>query len=63
MSGICSRHQEFEPGCPLCAFDPTGHPDFIRIEEEAKAAGTRFCFCGFEYFLTTDACPLCGRKA
>ena len=37
-------------------------PDWDKKAAEAEAAGLTTCKCGFEYYLTTDICPLCGER-
>lgn len=63
MSGICSRHRHHESGCRLCNTEARDIlPDFDRKLAEAEAAGRQKCpGCGFVYYRTVEACPLCGR--
>jgi hypothetical protein len=63
MTGICSKHQTPASDCVLCNTDIRDVlPDYDKKIAEAEAAGRHTCVCGFEYFLTTDACPRCGRQ-
>lgn len=63
MCRICSRHGEYQKDCKLCnsTIRDLFPNDWERMEAEAEAAGTMICKCGFEYYLTTDSCPLCGE--
>jgi len=67
VSGLCGRHPgpDPEPGCRLCNASPTDiFPDWERKVAEAIAAGRHRCRgCSFTFYLTTDACPKCGRPA
>jgi hypothetical protein len=64
MAGICSRHREFDPNCDLCKADIRDLlPNYDQMVAIAHAAGKVNCAkCGFEFFRTTDYCPLCGKK-
>lgn len=62
MSGICSAHQTFKPGCGMCECDLTTNRAFIAEVKRAKQLGLHKCECGFEYFKTVNACPKCGKK-
>jgi hypothetical protein len=63
MAKICSLHQGYELTCRLCNTDIREvFPDYDQKVAEAKAAGTHVCECGFEYYKTTDTCPLCSKK-
>lgn len=54
--------EEPVPGCPACHATPKDlFPDWDQKCAEADAAGlTRCPKCGFEHYLTSDECPLCG---
>jgi hypothetical protein len=64
MAGICSRHFGDDPmeGCAAChsTIKDLLPNDWERMETEAKEAGRAVCYCGFEFYLTTPQCPLCG---
>lgn len=68
MSGICSAHHpSLGPveGCDLCHAsieDLFGVDTVIQMRAEAEAAGLFTCDCGFEYYKTVDACPLCAKE-
>ena len=66
MSGICSQHRHHEPGCRLCGKTPAdifGTESWTRKLAEAEAAGKHKCGgCGFVFYLTVNACPLCTKK-
>ncbi len=65
MSGICSiHHPQLGPvkGCGACHAtleDLLGASVVAQMQAEAEAAGLFTCDCGFEYYKTVDACPLC----
>ena len=65
MTGICSiHHPSLGPveGCANCHAtlgDLLGETTVAIMRAEAKAAGLFTCDCGFEYYKTVDACPLC----
>ncbi len=60
---ICSIHHEYNKDCKLCNTHPRDvFPDWDKKVAEAEAAGKTTCKCGFEYYLTTDSCPLCGER-
>lgn len=57
---LCSAHQDPVPGCRQCEANPRDiFPDWDKKIAEAEAAGRHTCECGFVYFKTVDACPLC----
>jgi len=68
MSGICSAHHpSLGPveGCDLCHStieDLLGESTVAIMRAEAEAAGLFTCDCGFEYYKTVDACPLCDKE-
>ena len=64
MSGICSRHQHKEPECTACCADIRDLlPNYDEMCAEAEAAGTAICTgCDFEYYLTVNSCPNCGKE-
>jgi len=68
MSGICSRHHpSLGPveGCVAChstVGDLLGESVYAEMRARADAAGLFTCDCGFEYYKTVDACPLCDRE-
>lgn len=66
MSGICSAHHpSLEPieGCAACH---ASLEDLFGVSEvaqmRAEAAGKFTCDCGFEYYKTVGACPLCEKE-
>ena len=63
MAGICSRHQGNDPDCAACQAEPRDlFPDWDEKLAEAEAAGRIHCpECGYEFYLTTRDCPLCGE--
>lgn len=62
MTGICSAHKHNDPNCKLCQVDISEIlPDYDEKVKEAKAKGLYKCDCGFEYYKTVNACPLCGE--
>lgn len=62
MSGICSAHRHNDPTCAACQAHPRDiFSNWDEMVEEAKVAGLFKCVCGFDYYLTTDRCPLCNR--
>lgn len=66
MSGICSRHSgRTVEGCVACHStleDIFGDTEVARARAEAKAAGEFTCDCGFTYYKTVNACPLCSKE-
>ena len=68
MSGICSVHPpQLGPveGCVACHStmgDLLGESVYAQMRAEAEAAGLFTCDCGFEYYKTTDSCPLCEKE-
>lgn len=63
MSGICSRHQDHDPNCPLCCADIRDViPDYDEKAVEAAATGSHTCECGFEFFKVVSFCPRCSRN-
>jgi hypothetical protein len=62
MAGLCSIHQNTEPGCKLCASLGTDlFPDWDQKVLLAELAETQVCAkCNFESYKTTDCCPKCG---
>lgn len=61
---ICSKHREREPSCDLCnatVYDLFHKKDVDKANADAEKAGLITCRCGFEYYCTTDTCPLCNR--
>ncbi len=68
MSGICSmHHSSMGPveGCAACHAtmgDLFGESEYARMRAEAEAAGEFTCDCGFTYYKTVDACPLCDKE-
>lgn len=68
MSGICSIHQS-RPGpvegcipCHSTMEDLLGETTVAIMRAEAEAAGLFTCDCGFEYYKTVSACPLCRKE-
>lgn len=65
MSGICSRHRENDPACSLCQKTPAdifGAERWEAMKMRAKDAGEHRCLgCGFRFYLTTKACPMCSK--
>jgi len=52
-------------GCAACHAsleDLFGVSEVARMRAEAEAAGLFTCDCGFEYYKTVDACPLCEKE-
>lgn len=64
MAGLCSKHWNFkDPDCALCSATPADiFPDWEQKVKQAEEAGTYKCSCGFTYYLTSNSCPLCGKK-
>ncbi len=68
MAGICSMHPpQLGPveGCAACHAtleDLFGETAVAIARAEAEEAGLCTCECGFEYYKTVDACPLCGLE-
>jgi hypothetical protein len=65
VAGICSAHMGDEPveGCSACHAIPSDlFPRWGAMVVEADLAGKAICECGFEFYLTTPACPLCGSR-
>ena len=68
MSGICSIHHPSlgaVDGCGMChatVGDLLGESVYAEMRAEADAAGLFTCDCGFEYYKTVDACPLCEKE-
>jgi len=63
VSGICSRHRDHDPGCPMCCADIRDvFPDYDEKVAEAEAAGLHLCACGFEHYRTVSFCPRCSRN-
>lgn len=63
MPSICSRHREPQPDCHLCQTDVRDVlPDYDKMTAEAETAGRHTCECGFVYYKTVSACPLCYRR-
>ena len=70
MAGVCSRHHPSEGVIEGCVACNTGVPELLGISEaeyaymqaEAEDAGLFECECGFEYYKTTDSCPLCSAE-
>lgn len=64
MSGLCSAHQDHVSGCLACEAKPEDlFPDWQEMLAEAHAAGKHTCDCGFEFYKTTNICPLCGKDS
>lgn len=63
MSGICSRHWNYDPDCRMCNTDVRELlPDYDEKVREAEEAGKVDCgACGFTFYRTTKTCPLCSR--
>lgn len=61
---ICSHpYRKDCPGCQITAEDLMEDPVWAEKVAEAEAAGRCKCHnCDFEYFKTTDTCPLCNTK-
>lgn len=61
---ICSMHRIPDPNCDLCnTYGEDVIPHYKEKEAEAERAGKEICAkCGFEFYKTTDACPLCRNK-
>jgi hypothetical protein len=64
VAGVCSKHQRNDPDCDLCQTtvqELLGITDeqYAYMRAEAEDAGLYTCDCGFEYYKTVDACPLC----
>lgn len=66
MAGVCSAHGGPEPveGCAACKAtvqELLGITDeeYAAMRWQAEDAGLYTCDCGFEYYKTVDACPLC----
>lgn len=59
---ICSIHQKYNKDCKLCNISTEDIPGWNEKVAQAKKAGTFMCECGFEYYLTIDYCPLCGKS-
>lgn len=60
---ICSAHRRKDPNCEMCKLDIREvFPDYEKKHAEAIAAGLHKCTnCNFEYYKTTDMCPLCSH--
>jgi hypothetical protein len=61
MSGICSQHRDYHPECRLCNVTLKDDPELNEARLRAIDAGLHKCECGFEYYMTVLACPLCGK--
>ncbi len=66
MAGVCSAHWGPDPveGCAACnstVQELLGLNDceYAAMVARAEDAGLYTCECGFEYYKTVDACPLC----
>ena len=71
---MCSKHRGYKENCKLCNTHPRDamrddgtkmFPGWDEKVAEAEAAGLVTCEdpeCEFEFYLTTDSCPLCGKK-
>lgn len=68
MTGICGIHHPSQgpvEGCVACHStieDLFGKTEVALMRAEAEAAGLFTCDCGFEYYKTTDSCPLCEKE-
>jgi hypothetical protein len=71
MSGVCSRHKYKDPNCSACNCKLVDCEYWQEKVKEAESAGKhicngvimhggRFSMCAFEFYLTTENCPLCG---
>ena len=62
---ICSAHRTPQSDCELCHATPEdlfGKEVWEEACRRAKTAGTRKCVkCKFEFYRTTELCPLCGK--
>lgn len=59
---LCSIHAVKQKDCGLCNISLEDEPLFQKKKEEAELAGRHECICGFTYYKTVDACPLCNTK-
>jgi len=65
VAGICSRHHPslgVVEDCAACNSTPAdllGEAQWAYMKAQAEVAGLFTCDCGFEYYKTVDACPLC----
>jgi len=61
---MCSIHQTPDPECDICKTDVRDAlPDYDKKHAEAVKAGLYICKnCKFEYYKTTDTCPLCSTR-
>ena len=70
MAGVCSMHPpQLGPvedclACNTTVQELLGLSDaeYAYMQAEAKEAGLFTCDCGFEYYKTTDSCPLCDKE-
>lgn len=70
MTGVCSMHHPSMgkvEGCVACntsVQELLGQNDeeYAAMQWRAKDAGLYTCDCGFEYYKTTDSCPLCSLE-
>lgn len=69
MSGICSKHQGYDPNRVLCQKTPEDlFSNWKQMKEEALHAGIHVRVgvqkngkvCGFVYYKTISFCPRCG---
>jgi hypothetical protein len=59
---ICSRHREPKSDCALCQTDiRDALPGYDQMVAEARLAGECKCECGFTFYRTVSACPLCNK--